>query len=160
MTSTEKARDLIFNFERPETPTEIRSSFGVGSAADVNHRSPVAEDDRDSPILSSDAAQNIHWQLGDNVSSFEQNSASVIFSDEEDLTPEEQLSMAQDKIIELERKLELVERDLRQSQERAKKLASHGQRLRRLARSGDLFRRNQPLLDNTIGKIELISLEM
>ena len=153
MTSTEKARDLIFNFERPETPTEIRSTFGVGANAGLNLRSPVGEDGRDSPMLSCDTTLNIETEIGYKEPSSRQNSVSGSISDEEDLTTEEQLSLAQERIKELERKLELVERELRQSQERAKKLASHGQRLRRLARSGDLFRRNQTLVDNAIGKI-------
>jgi len=148
MTSTEKARDLIFNFERPETPTEIRSTFGVGANAGLNLRSPVGEDGRDSPMLTCDTTLNI--ETGYKEPSSRQNSVSGSISDEEDLTTEEQLSLAQERIKELERKLELVERELRQSQERAKKLASHGQRLRRLARSGDLFRRHQTSVDNAI----------
>ena len=153
MTSTEKAKDLIFNFERPETPTEIRGTFGVGANNSVNPRSPVAEDGMESPMLSGNAVQLVHMQTGSDGSYFDHNSTSFYVSDDEDLTTEEQLSLAQNRIIELERKLEFVERELRQSQERAKKLASHGQRLRRLARSGDLFRRNQTSVDNVIGML-------
>ena len=159
MTSTHKARNVIFDFERPETPTEIRSTFAVEENANANIPSPMGEDGRESPMLHGDNAQDMAMQTENRnptQNSHEpQKLKNFFISEDEDLTTAEQLSLAEERIIELESKLEIVERELRLSQERAKKLASQGHRLRRLARSGDLFRRNQTSSDNLIGNFQL-----
>lgn len=158
MTSDKRTQNLIFNFERPETPTEIGNTFAVSANTASNLRSPVAEDGRESPMYSGHDAANVQMDKGNKdfavAPSINEavNSSSVFFFEDEDFTVEEQLSLAQERIIGLERKLDIVVKELRLSQEKAKKLASQGQRLRRLARSGDLFRRNNLSYDNLIGK--------
>ena len=158
--SHRKQNDLVFSFERPETPTEIRGTFSpsLHIPLSANNYLDVTGDERDSPVLSANSTITalVQSRNSNNTSVADSKSDSkeqpqFYFSEDDELSAEEQLTLATDRIIELERKLELVERELRSSQERVTKLASQGRRLRRLARSGDLFRRNQPNTENHLG---------
>eukprot|EP00795_Rhopilema_esculentum_P014481 gene14481-5544_t len=161
--SRRKQNDLVFSFERPETPTEIRGTFSpsLHIPLSANNSLDITGDERDSPVLSANSpitslvqSRNNNNTSGADSISGSKEQPQFYFSEDEELSAEEQLTLANDRIIELERKLELVERELRSSQERVTKLASQGRRLRRLARSGDLFRRNQPNTENHLDSVD------
>eukprot|EP00794_Sanderia_malayensis_P003533 gene3533-4034_t len=155
--------NLIFDYERPGTPTEIRGSFslahhgalvsstdpmdGFGSNEDEDNSSPL-------PVSSPNFRSNMKRKLRENSLNARHHTdhgepkTTFYIEEHEQLNSAEQLSFAQEKIVELEKRLEILERELRLSQERAKKLASQGTRFRRMARSGDIFRRAQPTVNH------------
>ncbi len=213
MMSKKHEEDLIFNYERPATPTAICGTFSL--AQQQEHGTLVASDSLDntnedsndgSPLPIPGTANNyridsamkgssltqrpplLHSNSFDDVSVENNNNRAgpnktngdsadarlqrnlshpdghtgveVKESEQtflrpglEESTSHKKLRLAEDQIRELEMRLEILERELRSSQERAKKLASQGKRVRRLARSGDLFRRNQTTNENDIGNM-------
>ena len=60
--------------------------------------------------------------------------------DDDEAPVQYQLTMAKEYIAELEERIKAQDRELRIAQDRARKLATQKRKLRRLARSGDLFR--------------------
>ena len=138
MTSKEH---LIFNFERPETPTGIQGTFAPPHIQLVATNSlDLIEHGIETPAT---PTETLGRSTGPTNTLTTDRGISPISQTDDEISSDEVVSLAQQKIDELEKRVELLERELRLSQERSRKLASQGRRIRRLARSGDLFRRNQ-----------------
>ena len=159
MSAKKHGDNFIFDFERPATPTGIRGSFSQSAHAPL-----IATDSLDDgeyqlqtppPQTTSPAHHSLVRQDKDSSESHAKDDSKLVsffIEDFDELTSEEQLPLAQERIQFLEKRLDVVERELRLSQERTRKLAAQGSRLRRPARSGDLFRRSQTSVENNIGK--------
>ena len=124
---------FIFDFDEPSTPRLV-----TGTSLGASARSP----DDHGP----DQPSSGRCLFNGNGAGVQRCDLTTVHDNEseDEVTQEEQILLAQERIQELEARLDNRERELRLLQDRLKKQLNQGRRLRRRARSGDrdLFGRN------------------